>query len=670
MYPYRVSVPQPSAQAQLEQQGISPLVSKILSARGVTSFQESQKILYPGESLIHDPFLLEDMDKAVQRIQTALEKEEFMAVYGDYDVDGVTATSLLSMFLKKQGAKVIPYIPQRSTEGYGLNHVALEELYAKGVRLIITVDCGVSGKEQVEFATKLGMDVIITDHHSCPAELPQACAVVNPSRGNYPFPPLAGVGVALKLAQALSPPSQREAIFQEYSDLVAVGTVADVMPMEGENRYFVRHGLVKLNQNPNLGLDALLVEIGAKEKLINTGTIGYNIAPRINAAGRLDRTEIALDLLLTQEEKKATDYAIDLCLLNSERQDIESEIFKQCLAQLEEAPPKSLLFLSNKQWHPGVVGIVASRLGERFHMPTIMVCCRDGIGKGSCRTFGSINLYELLTKASDLLLGFGGHAQAAGFTVAEENLPALEAMLRQEIETNYSTLGKHHKVIDTRLSMGEITLEEVYQLELLEPTGATCPRPKFLMESAQVVGASLVGGGKHLRLRLQKEGKEVSGIFFHYVGTPVYMGAVLDLAFHLQINHFRGVSTPQMQIFSMSPSSQEDKLYQTFQQGGQFTQEDLQDRIPSQEEITRVQEALSQPIYGQSVAELWERIEHQAQLPAFHGELAVGILRESGLVALESQPPCLRTLHKEPVDLSQNAFWALLESTMESTLES
>lgn len=677
MYPYSVKIPHPAQAESLEQAGICPLVAAILAARQVSSQEKAREILYPDKRLSHDPFALKSMDKAVPRIEKALETGEFMAVYGDYDVDGITSTGLLTHFLQSRGGNVLPYIPQRLAEGYGLNEIALEELFRKGVRLVITVDCGISGGQQVEFASALGMDIIITDHHSCPKELPPAYAILNPRMGDYPFPDLAGVGVALKLAQALSPPEQQEEIFLRYSDLVAVGTVADVMPMEGENRYFVREGLEKLNASPHLGIAFLLEEIGilgnnAKpDRKINTGTIGYNLAPRINAAGRLDRSEVALELLLNQEEDKARQLAQELCTLNQERQEIEGEIFQQCLAQLEESPPQELIFLKNDQWHVGVVGIVASRLGERYHMPTVMVCCREGIGKGSCRTFGDINLYELLTKVSHLLLGFGGHAQAAGFTVAQENLTALEEALRGELEQRLPPRLPPQNILDYRCSIQDLTLESLEQLNLLEPTGANCPRPSFLLESAEVIGASLVGGGRHLRLRLRKDAAEISGIYFHYVGEPVYIGVLMDIAFHLQINQYRGEVSPQLQIFSMTLAEEADSLYQRWKRGATFSYEEARQILPTEGEVKQLYDTLPQEPWvqeGKSYSQLWQGMEEMAWLPPQHGEPAVAILRELSLLNLMVEKNTLsvgKNQEKEDWDLGESQLYQQLKKAVE-----
>lgn len=660
MYPFSVKIPQPAIASKLEQWGISPFVSGILAARGIHTVEEAQAILSPNETLSHDPYALDNMEKAVRRIQTAIAKKEAIAVYGDYDVDGITATALLTNFLQSQGANVLPYIPHRIAEGYGLNQVALEELFRRGIRLVLTVDCGISGKEQVDFANDLGMQVIITDHHSCPKVLPPAYAIVNPRMGNYPFPNLAGVGVALKIAQALCPVEQREEVFFQYSDLVAVGTIADVMPMEGENRYFVREGLKKLNQNPLLGLQLILEEIGVAERTVNTGTIGYNLAPRINAAGRLDCSEVALDLLLTTDQQQGKALVQELCQLNLQRQEIESDIFQECIDYLEENPPEHLIFLENDQWHVGVVGIVASRLGEHYQLPTVMVCTREGIGKGSCRTFGEINLYELLTNVSPLLLGFGGHAQAAGFTVAEEHITELAQALEAELKEQNHYQAPKLQSLDLRCAISQLTLEAVEELDSLEPTGANCPRPTFLLEQAEVIGASLVGGGRHLRLRLRQDETEISGIYFHYMGDPIYIGVLMDIAFHLQINEYRGEITPQLQIFSMCLSQEADSLYQRWKRGSPPTAEEASIICPSLGEVKSLYSMLQKsPVVqeGKSYSQLYQWIEQQGNLSPYHGESALALLRDCGLVELDSE--------KHQLSLSLKASKATVEEALE-----
>lgn len=643
MYPFQVSHPNEIIEEKLEEHGISPLLSRVLSARGVTSKEEAEAVLYPTSIHVHSPFLLDNMDLAVERIHTAMANNEKIAIYGDYDVDGITSTSLLTHYLAEKGADVVAFIPERMGEGYGLHEISLEDLFRDGIRLVITVDCGISAIDQVDFSNALGMDIIITDHHSCPDRLPKAYAVINPRLGNYPFPHLAGVGVALKLAQALEDESQWEPIFHRYSDLVAVGTVADVMTMQGENRYFVREGLKKLNENPRLAFSMLLQETGLEGRLVTVGTIGYTIAPRINAAGRLDQTQIALDLLLTTDVEEARSLVQHLCELNIHRQGIEGTIYQNCLDKLEEKPPESQVFLFDSQWHPGVVGIVASRLAEHFKVPAIMICCRDGIGKGSCRTLNKLNLYEALSECSDLLLGFGGHAQAAGFTIAEENIPLFQEKMNE--------IAKRHVIpnplrlisIDARVEIQHLTLDEVSALTLLEPSGIDCLRPSFLLEKVEVIGASLVGGGKHLRLRLKQNEEEISGIYFYYNGDPIYIGAFLDVAFYLQENNHKGKISPQLRIISMTLTRETDGFYQKWKRGGQISPEEALHLYPNLEEFESIYQYFAK-IQGDSPMLLKEssihrlclRLEQEANLPYAHGEVCLAILRERGKVEIKN----------------------------------
>lgn len=666
MYPFQVAPTRPNIQKNLESQGISPLLSAVFAARGVENFQQAQDVTNPSSNLAYSPFRLSQMEIARERILKALEHQEKIAIYGDYDVDGITSTSLLTDFLRSLGGNVLPYIPQRMGEGYGLHEVSLEDLFRLGIRLLITVDCGISGKDQVDFANALGMDIIITDHHSCPEVLPNALAIINPRIAPYPFPYLAGVGVALKLAQALVPESQWEEVFLKYSDLVAVGTVADVMPMEKENRYFVREGLKKLNKNPRLAFKILLEETGTQARSVTAGTIGYTIAPRINAAGRLDQTQVALDLLLTDQEEEAQHLVEELCALNTNRQEIEGGIYRACLEELKETPPEDLVFLSDSQWHPGVVGIVASRLGERFKMPAIMICCRDGVGKGSCRTINHINLYDVLSKCSDLLLGFGGHSQAAGFTIAEEKIPELHEKLKELLKNPTSLVLKNLISLDARATIEQLTLHEVEELVKLEPCGVGCLRPSFLLERAEVIGAGLVGGGRHLRLRLCQNGQEIGGIFFNYTGDPVYIGAFLDVAFFLQENNFRGVASPQLRIFSMTLSQETDGFYQRWKRGGQISPQEASHLCPSPQEFSSLWEYF-QKIQGDSpfllkepnLNQLCQRLEEGANLPFAHGEVCLAVLRERGHVEIQNkkgetalylrQEPSFDSLEQSPI---------------------
>ncbi len=580
-----------------------------------------------------------------------------MAVFGDYDVDGITATCLLTKHLKKMGGQVISYIPKRFGEGYGLNNEALTNLYRQGVTLVVTVDCGISGYTQVEHGNALGLDIIVTDHHSCPAKLPPALAVVNPRRedSQYPFSKLAGVGVALKLIQALTPEDQRKQVAQDYSDLVAVGTVADVMALEGENRYFVAQGLEKLNTNPLVGLEKLLQET-AREKEVTASTVSFTIAPRVNAAGRLDETHIALELLLTQEETRGQELAKALCALNVQRQEIEGKIVDACLALLEENPPGAVVFLWGEDWHPGVLGIVASRLAEKYHRPTFILCSREGVGKGSCRTFGKVDLYQVLTACSEHLLGFGGHAQAAGFTVAEDRLEALKQALEQTVEDLPSGVISREIKLDAQVAVGELTVETIRSLDRLEPCGAGCPRPSFYFPGAELRMVSRVGeGGKHLRLRLSYQGEEIDGIYFHYRGDPLGVGQQVDVAYYPRINAFRGTESPQIQIFALEPvKSPEEILLDRVVECSSFTPEEARALVPDRRAFVVTWNWLQGWQGAGSVYQICQGLARVEGLEVKHSVVCLAVFLSGNLVAITPQAGVEFPVQGHKTDLEQS----------------
>lgn len=372
--------------------GYSPLLSAVLCVRGINSPESAREFLECGPGALADPFMMTDMAAAVERIKLAIERRERVAVYGDYDVDGITSTCVLTDHLRKKGLDCLYYIPDRMEEGYGLNTGAIKSLQEKGVSLIITVDCGVTTVEEAAYAALLGVDMIITDHHECRDTLPAAVAVVDPKRAdcNYPSRDLAGVGVAFKLLCALEGDSR--AVLDEYADLVAVGTIADVMPLTGENRFIVREGLKKLRHGARPGLRALVEEAGLGEKRISASNVGFSLAPRLNASGRLGQASLAAELLLTESATRAAEYAADLCSLNRERQALETEIWHQALDMLDGEKPQDPIVLCGDNWHQGVIGIAASRLTEAFNVPAVMICLDGDKGKGSCRSCGGFNL--------------------------------------------------------------------------------------------------------------------------------------------------------------------------------------------------------------------------------------------------------------------------------------
>ena len=657
-YEHWNSAPRQDGAAQaLRRAGISPLAALVLAGRGIDSPEQAATFLSADPGALHDPMLLKDMDLAVARIRTALERGETIAVYGDYDVDGITATCLLTTYLTSLGAKVIPHIPDRLSEGYSLNTDAITRLRLKGARLLITVDCGITNRKEADFARGIGMDVIITDHHECKDELPRAAAVVNPHRGDcpYPFKHLAGVGVALKLALALTPPAARGQVLEEYGDLAAIGTVADVMSLTGENRSIVSLGLRQLAHTRRPGLQMLMRECGLEGKILTSTTIGFTLAPRINAAGRMGCPQVAAELLLTENEHQGMILSQTLCDLNRERQLIEQDIFSQCLALLEEKPElaQHAIVLSGRDWHQGVVGIVASRLSERFGVPAFMICLDEaGRGKGSCRSYGDLNLFQSLEQCEELLEGFGGHELAAGFTILEENIDAFRARLQaiaaqwRKGHTTSSSLQIDAVLEDANL----ITLEHVADLQCLEPFGTGNPQPVFVLTGVTVTAISSVGKGRHTRLKVSRDGCVFDAILFSHApeATGLQPGARADLAFYPQLNQFRGTFTIQLLLSDVkaAPSlAQMDRLlYQRWKDGDRFTQRELDLLLPTRQDFVAVWRYLSAHAaadrFRESPARLARNIARAAgQREAFaRTMICLEVLQERGLIQLTMEP--------------------------------
>ena len=683
---WKIAHPSPEGRAQLERAGIPSLLACVLSARGVTEPEQAWKLLTPGEEPLLDPMLLKDMDRAVLRVTRALKRGETIAVYGDYDVDGITATCLLTDCLTRLGGRVRSYIPDRLEEGYGLNQEAVLHLAQQGVTLIITVDCGITAAREVEFARELGIDVVITDHHECKQAIPEAAAVVDPHRPDcpYPFKGLAGVGVALKLAMAAAGPDRAGLVFREYADLAAVGTVADVMPMTGENRTIVQTGLAALAHPRRVGLAQLMEEAGLGDKPVTSVSIGYTLAPRINAAGRMGQADLAAELLLTRDPGRAAALAQELCALNRERQTIECEIFQECVQRLERRPQSGIILLADEHWHQGVVGIVASRLTEKYSCPAFMVCLDQGIGKGSCRSWGGVNLFHLLTQCQDLLEGFGGHAMAAGFTVREENIPALERRLRQLVlEERAGEELPSLLEIDAAVLPQELTVEAVEALDALEPCGAGNPRPVLVLTGAHVISAAQVGRGRHLKLRLEGRGVPLDAIFFSVDGSELGLtpGCRVDVAFYPQINDFRGVRSVQLQVVdlrhAMTRAQLEQSIYEKYRRGEPLSPQEAQSLLPTRAEFVCLWRYLERQCAGQTfledtlarIAQKSARSGGQSERPN-HTLVCLEVMEERGLISLERQSGRVQiTLHRleHKVDLNASAILRRLREATQET---
>ena len=553
---WNVSEPKAETVNNLVSAGYKPLCAMVLAARNIGNGSAARDYLSCDAELI-DPFCMTDMDKAVDRIALAMENDETIAVFGDYDVDGITATCLLTDYLRACGARCVSYIPGRLEEGYGLNPIAISQLHREGISLIITVDCGITAVEEAQLCKSLGIDLVITDHHECKDQLPEAVAVIDPHRpdGGYPHKNLSGVGVAFKLASALCGCQQE--ILDRYADMVCLGTVADVMLLQGENRVFVDRGLRSLQQTHRPGLAALMQECGCDSASLSASSIGFMLAPRINAAGRMGQIDLALDLLLTDDPQQAAFLAQSLCDLNRQRQNVESEIYDQAIAMLPGSGIPEAIVLANDQWHQGVVGIVASRIAEEFSCPTFLICLDGERGKASSRSYGGFNLFSSLSTLSGLLESYGGHELAAGFTIARHNIDAFRKEISGLVSAYYQEdIPRTQLDIDCAISPELLTISNIDSLSVMEPCGNGCPKPVLMMENLTVDRIRPVGNGKHLRLRLRRGKILLNAIYFSATAqsASIEQGDLVDVAFVPQVNEYREERTVQMNILDIRPA--------------------------------------------------------------------------------------------------------------------
>ena len=553
---WNVTKPETEPVNNLVRGGYPPLVAMILASRGIKDVRQAHAYL-DCSSQLYDPFLMKDMDRAAGRLGLAMAKGEKIAVFGDYDVDGITATCLLTDMLRRHGADCVSYIPGRLEEGYGLNPLALHALARQGVKLIVTVDCGITAVEEAQLCKQLGVDLVITDHHECKDVLPEAIAVVDPHRPDcrYPHKTLSGVGVAFKLAAALC--GSQEEVLVEYADMVCLGTVADVMLLQGENRVFVSRGLDSLRHTRRPGIAALMKECGCFQEQVNASTIGFMLAPRINAAGRMGQIDLAVELFLTDDPRRASFLAKSLCDLNRQRQAVESEIYRQAVSMLPQGRPPEAIVLADETWHQGVVGIVASRIAEEYCCPTFLICLDGDHGKASSRSYGGFNLFSSLTALAPLLESYGGHELAAGFTITRQNIDEFRRQICQRAGTYYTGDSPRTVLdVDCAVPAEMLTLRGIDSLSILEPCGNGCPKPTLVLENVTIDRITTVGGGKHTRLRLRQGRHLLNAIYFS--ATPesasIQPGDVVDVAFNPQINTFRGEDTVQLNIPDIRPS--------------------------------------------------------------------------------------------------------------------
>ena len=658
----------------LTRAGMSPLAACLLVSRGYRTVDAVRALMNQSHGALLDPMLLPDMDRGAARVRQALERREKIAVYGDYDVDGITATCLLTDFLRRQGADCTWYSPARLEEGYGLNEGAIRQLHSQGVTLIVTVDCGITALEEADLCRSLSIDLVITDHHECKPELPQAVAVVDPHRrdAQYPFPQLAGVGVAFKLAAAVC--GDQDAMFREYCDLVALGTIADVMPLLEENRVLVTGGIESMRRCRRVGLLALMGACQLTPGAIHSSAIGYTLAPRINAAGRMGQVDLAARLFLTQDPEEAHRLAEELCRLNRQRQTIEAEIFDDAVSMLDGAEHPAAIVLAGETWHQGVVGIVASRLAEEYGCPVFLICLSGDMGKASSRSCGGFPLFSTLEQLAPLLENYGGHELAAGFTIRRENIaPFREAVTAlAEKYRNRHPEGKALE-LDCRVLPEMLTVPNVTALDRLEPFGAGFPRPQLYIGTLMVEQLTEVGGGKHLKLRFRSPtGVCLSGIFFstNAQRAELCVGDAVEVAFTPQINDFRGVRSVQLNIIDIRPTypwrkAMEDQqdVYHRFLKG-RLSKIEALDLIPPRKESAALWRYLAanaqDGVLTEDFAMMVRKIARDAAVPCSFARFRVclDIFQERGLIELHGAPQQMTirlTNGPGKVDLRQSA---------------
>ena len=558
---WRVREPELALQKTLAASlNISTITSQLLINRGISDIQQAERFLSSTLSDIRSPLGMKGMKEGVERVQKALHNKEKIAIYGDYDVDGITSTSILLMFLKSAGANVSYYIPERIAEGYGLNADAISKLAERGVTLLITVDCGISDHAELKLAKGLGIDVIVTDHHEVPGDLPPAYAIINPKQSGCPFPfkNLAGVGVAFNFIIALRATLRDEGFWKEkevpnlkeYLDLVALGTIADVVPLVDENRIFVKYGLMELTASTKPGIIALKEISGLNDVPINAGMVGYRLAPRINAAGRVGKGVDGVRLLTSESYDEAASIAKLLDDGNKERQGLEEVILREATGMVESGliSDRKSIVLASESWHPGVIGIVASRIAEKYYRPTVMIAIKDGVGKGSARSIHSFMLYEGLKECSHLLKEFGGHDYAAGLSINEENIEKFRDAFERVASNKLSDEDMVPEMdIDATMDLNDVTEGLVNELDNLAPFGEANPEPLLCSTGLGIADCKVVGNN-HLKMRV-KQGRTVrDAIGFGMGNLNLSPGINLDTAFIPQINLWNGGKSIQLKL--------------------------------------------------------------------------------------------------------------------------
>ena len=537
-----------------EKYNLNKLLSTILVNRNITQEEEVRLFLKPTRGDFHNPFLMQDMEKAVERILIAIEKKEKVTIYGDYDVDGITSITVLKSFLQERGLEVGTYIPNRLEEGYGLNKKSIETIAEQGCQLMITVDCGISAIEEINHANALGIETIVTDHHEAGIELPKALAVIDNKRkdSKYPFRELAGVGVVFKLIQAIGMKlNLPEESYLKYLDIVCIGTISDIVPLVNENRVIAKLGLMLIKQTKNIGLKSILQSSGYHK--IDSNTISFGVAPRINACGRMGKADQALKLFLSKNINEVTELTKGLNEYNRIRQETEKQIFESAIKQIEEEHlyQNNSIIVGGENWHHGVIGIVSSKITEMYFKPSILLSFEeDGIGKGSGRSIPGFDLHDALMKCNDTIEKFGGHSMAVGITIRKEKF--------KDFTKEFEEIAKQAKVseivpiikIDAKIDLNEINKEMVESLKELEPFGEGNKMPIFAFKNLKIDSIRALSEGKHLKLTLKDNNTIINAIGFNLgnLAEEYRIGDKIDVAGVLEINSFNGVDAIQINI--------------------------------------------------------------------------------------------------------------------------
>lgn len=536
-----------------EEFNVSRLVANIIANKGLKDSHEIEVFLNPRRSDFHNPFLMPDMDIAVERIIKAINENEKVAIYGDYDVDGITSSTVLKRFFDERGLHADIYIPNRLNEGYGLNENAIREIADTKHTLIITVDCGITGNKEIELAKTLGIETVVTDHHEPAEELPKALAVVDCKRkdNKYPFNGLAGVGVAFKLIQAISIKlGIKEEEYLKYLDLVCVGTISDIVPLVDENRTISKLGLRLVKQTRNVGLKVLLDSIGYQK--IDSNTISFGVAPRINACGRMGHEKEALELFLTNNIEEAKKITKNLNKYNLERQEIEKRIFNEAQEMMKNPEEQKLpcIILSKENWHHGVIGIVSSKITDMYFKPSILLCFEDELGKGSGRSVPGFDLHEALEKCNTYIKQFGGHSMAVGISIEKNNFESFKKHLEEyATEMNVSSIVPVIK-IDEKVQLQDINIQDIKDLELLEPFGEGNKMPLFQISNVKIASIRALSEGKHLKMTIKDDNKFIDAIGFNLgnLSSEYPIGTKIDVVGNLEINSYKGMENVQINL--------------------------------------------------------------------------------------------------------------------------